>query len=76
SQARVISSPMMKLKVKALMWLAGKYNRKVFGDSQQIEVTDTRPVINLPAQFQGFGLPVIEGEISDVEPEGKDEDKL
>tara|TARA_R110000787_G_scaffold71232_2_gene158543 strand:+ start:21191 stop:21574 length:384 start_codon:yes stop_codon:yes gene_type:complete len=65
-----------ELKVKALMWLAGKYNRKVFGDSQQIEVTDTRPVINLPAQFQGFGLPVIEGEISDVEPEGKDENKL
>jgi hypothetical protein len=53
-----------ELKVKALMWLAGKYNRKVFGDSQQIEVTDTRPVINLPAQFAGFGLPIIEGEIS------------
>ncbi|KAA9018269.1 hypothetical protein F4U96_09160 [Sphingobium limneticum] len=49
-----------ELKVKALMWLAGKYNRKVFGDAVQHEVTDTRPVINLPAQFAGFGLPVID----------------
>lgn len=53
-----------KLKAKILIWLAEKYNRKLFGQSTQIEVTDTRPVINLPAQFAGFGLPVIEGEIS------------
>ena len=62
-----------ELKVKALMWLAGKYNRKVFGDSQQIEVTDTRPVINLPAQFAGFGLPVIDVPHSPVDHECRDD---
>ena len=65
-----------KLKAKILIWLAEKYNRKLFGQSTQIEVTDTRPVIYLPAQFQWFGLPVIEGEISDVEPEHQNDDKL
>lgn len=40
-----------ELKVKALMWLAGKYNRKLFGDAVQHEITDTRPVINLPPHF-------------------------
>lgn len=60
-----------ELKVKALMWLAGKYNRKVFGDSQQIEVTDTRPVIHLPQAFAAYGnvidVPVLP--VEDKDPE-------
>lgn len=45
-----------ELKVKALMWLAGKYNRKVFGDATQVEVTDSRPVIHLPAGFAAYAI--------------------
>lgn len=60
-----------ELKVKALMWLAGKYNRKLFGDSQQIEVTDTRPVIHLPAAFGAFGS-VIDVPTTPVEDKVRD----
>lgn len=54
-----------ELKVKALMWLAGKYNRKLFGDSMQHEVTDTRPVINLPMQFGAWAGSVVDGQLTD-----------
>ena len=58
-----------ELKVKALMWLAGKYNRRVFGDKQEVEITDTRPAINLPSMFGVLAQPVI-----DVTPEDPDSD--
>lgn len=44
-----------ELKIKALMWLAAKYDRKKFGDAMQHEVTDMTPTINLPIGFGGFG---------------------
>lgn len=53
-----------KLKAKIYIWLAEKYNRKLFGQNIQHEVTDTRPVINLPMQFGGFGQS-IDAEIVD-----------
>ena len=56
-----------KLKAKIYIWLAEKYNRKLFGQSQQIELTDTRPVTNLPAEFAALAQPYIEGQI--VKPE-------
>lgn len=65
-----------ELKVKALMWLAGKYNRKLFGDAIQHEVTDTRPVINLPGGFFAWGnqdAAVIDGQVTDQSDADKSE---
>jgi len=45
-----------KLKAKIYIWLAEKYNRKLFGQSTQVELTDTRPVINLPPEFAALAI--------------------
>ena len=54
-----------KLQAKIYMWMMAKYHRKLFGDSMQHEVTDTRPVINLPMQFGAWAGSVVDGQLTD-----------
>lgn len=51
-----------KLKAKIYIWLAEKYNRKLFGQQVQLDVKSEGPAINLPSEFGGG---VLQGQIID-----------
>ncbi|WP_188064116.1 hypothetical protein [Sphingobium sp. KCTC 72723] len=57
-----------ELKIKALMWLAGKYNRRLFGDAVEVAHKHEGLQINMPAEWMaGEIIPTCQPQVIDVD---------